>query len=101
MTNDCVAQSWFRFLHCLGNPVHLSKPAIVSQSQKFLHFTIINGNVVDPSQHPCLQTLPLIFSKAIKGISGQVDAFLGIFFIVNILLSSFRPQLSLSHKIFS
>lgn len=91
MTNDCVAQSWFRFLHCLGNPVHLSKPSIVSQSQKFLHFTIINGNVVDPSQHPCLQALPLIFSKAIKGISGQVDAFLGNHFFSKYNTFSLRP----------
>nr|CAD7427351.1 unnamed protein product [Timema monikensis] len=40
MSRDCVAQSWFRFLHCLGNPVALSRPAVVSQTQKFLQFAI-------------------------------------------------------------
>lgn len=34
---------------------------------------------MDPCQHPCLQMLPMIFLKAIKGIAGQVDAFLGKF----------------------
>lgn len=77
MSNDCIAQSWFRFLHCLGNPATLCRPAVVSQTQKFLQFAITSENVVDPCQHPCLTALPLIFLKAIKGIAGQVDAFLG------------------------
>ncbi|XP_069691801.1 ral GTPase-activating protein subunit beta isoform X2 [Periplaneta americana] len=78
MTNDCIAQSWFRFLHCLGNPANLCWPAIIAQTQKFLQFAITSENVMDPCQHPCLSTLPLIFLKAVKGIAGQVDAFLGI-----------------------
>ncbi|GFG30495.1 hypothetical protein Cfor_08118 [Coptotermes formosanus] len=78
MSNDCIAQSWFRFLHCLGNPANLCRPAVVSQTQKFLQFAITSENVIDPCQHPCLAALPLIFLKAIKGIAGQVDAFLGI-----------------------
>jgi hypothetical protein len=77
MSNDCIAQSWFRFLHCLGNPANLCRPAMVSQTQKFLQFAITSENVIDPCQHPCLAALPLIFLKAIKGIAGQVDAFLG------------------------
>ncbi|XP_067010015.2 ral GTPase-activating protein subunit beta [Anabrus simplex] len=78
VSNDCIAQSWFRFMHCLGNPVHLCRPAIISQTQKFLQFAITSENVVDPCQHPCLAMLPVIFLKAIKGIAGQVDAFLGV-----------------------
>ncbi|XP_021916328.1 ral GTPase-activating protein subunit beta isoform X3 [Zootermopsis nevadensis] len=78
MTNDCIAQSWFRFLHCLGNPANLCRPAMISQTQKFLQFAITSENVIDPCQHPCLASLPLIFLKAVKGIAGQVDAFLGI-----------------------
>jgi hypothetical protein len=35
MSNDCVAQAWFRFLHSLGDPVDLSRPSIVSQTQHF------------------------------------------------------------------
>lgn len=32
----------------------------------------------DPSQHPCLSSLPNIFVEAMKGIAGLVDAFLGL-----------------------
>lgn len=75
MSNDCIAQSWFRFLHCLGNPVNLSRPDVVSKTDKFLQFAISSD--ADPCQHPCLHMLPNIFLKAIKGVAGQVDAFLG------------------------
>ncbi|XP_017782958.1 PREDICTED: ral GTPase-activating protein subunit beta isoform X2 [Nicrophorus vespilloides] len=79
MTNDCIAQSWYRFLNTIGNPVNLTKPEVISQTQKFLQFAISGTQgVVDPCQHPSLQALPLIFSKAMKGIASQVDAFLGI-----------------------
>lgn len=81
MTNDCVAQSWYRFLNTIGNPVCLTKPEVISQTQKFLQFAISSGGVVDPSHHPSLQSLPLIFLKAMKGIAGQVDAFLGKSFV--------------------
>ncbi|KAJ6661014.1 hypothetical protein lerEdw1_016815 [Lerista edwardsae] len=35
MDNECVAQTWFRFLHMLSNPVDLSNPAIISSTPKF------------------------------------------------------------------
>ncbi|KAK9703556.1 RALGAPB N-terminal domain [Popillia japonica] len=79
MSNDCIAQSWYRFLNTIGNPVCLTKPEVISQTQKFLQFAISqSGGVTDPCHHPSLQALPLIFLKAMKGIAGQVDAFLGI-----------------------
>lgn len=78
ISNDCIAQSWYRFLNTIGNPVSLTKPKVISQTEKFLQFAISTDGVIDPCQHPCLQSLPLIFLKAIKGIAGQVDAFLGI-----------------------
>lgn len=28
MTNDCIAQSWYRFLNTIGNPVSLTKPEV-------------------------------------------------------------------------
>lgn len=76
-SHDCIVQSWFRFLHCLGNPVNLCRPSLISQTPEFLQFAITSDSVVDPCQHPCLSALPQIFLKAIKGIAGQVDAFLG------------------------
>ncbi|CAH1106389.1 unnamed protein product [Psylliodes chrysocephalus] len=78
ISNDCIAQSWYRFLNTIGNPVSLTKPKVISQTEKFLQFAISTDGVIDPCQHPCLQSLPLIFLKAIKGIAGQVDAFLGV-----------------------
>lgn len=59
--------------------MNLTKPEVISQTQKFLQFAISTEGVMDPCQHPCLQALPTIFLKAIKGIAGQVDAFLGKF----------------------
>lgn len=36
MTDDAIVQTWFRFLHCLGNPVELTQPTKISQTQNFL-----------------------------------------------------------------
>ncbi|CAG7818479.1 unnamed protein product [Allacma fusca] len=78
ISNDCVVQTWFRFLHCVGNPVELTQPTIISQTQNFLQYAIASEAVVDPCQHPCLSVLPGIFLQAMKGISTLVDAFLGV-----------------------
>ncbi|CAB3365599.1 Hypothetical predicted protein [Cloeon dipterum] len=78
MSRDCIAQTWFRMVHTIGNPVELCQPQIVSQTPPFLQFAISSSNVVDPCQHPCLNVLPSIYLKAIKGVASQVDAFLGI-----------------------
>lgn len=77
MLDEAVAQAWYRLLRTIGDPVDLCRPAVVSQTQAFLQYAIASPNVIDPCQHPCLQSLPQIFLKAIKGIAGQVDAFLG------------------------
>ena len=77
MSHEAVAQAWYRLLRTVGDPIDLCRPAVISQTQAFLRFAIASPNVVDPCQHPCLQSLPQIFLKAIKGIAGQVDAFLG------------------------
>lgn len=77
MSDEAVAQAWYRLLRTIGDPVDLCRPAVISQTQAFLQYAIASTNVIDPCQHPCLQSLPQIFLKAIKGIAGQVDAFLG------------------------
>ncbi len=81
MSNEGVAQAWFRFLHSMGNPVDLSRPNLVSQTQHFYQYAIVAENVVDPTHHPCLAALPDIFLKAMKGVSAMVDAFLGKSFL--------------------
>ncbi|XP_015175300.1 PREDICTED: ral GTPase-activating protein subunit beta isoform X2 [Polistes dominula] len=78
MSEEAVAQAWYRLLRTIGDPVDLCRPAVVSQTQAFFQYAIASPNVIDPCQHPCLQGLPQIFLKAIKGIAGQVDAFLGV-----------------------
>ncbi|PWA28155.1 hypothetical protein CCH79_00017974, partial [Gambusia affinis] len=79
MDNDCVAQTWYRFLHMIGNPVDLSNPAIVSTTPKFQEqFLISSGIPHEVVLHPCLKQLPQIFFRAMRGISCLVDAFLGI-----------------------
>ncbi|XP_066558893.1 ral GTPase-activating protein subunit beta isoform X5 [Amia ocellicauda] len=79
MDNDCVAQTWFRFLHMLSNPVDLSNPAIVSSTPKFQEQLLnVSGVPQEVVQHPCLKQLPQIFFRAMRGISCLVDAFLGV-----------------------
>nr|XP_055068873.1 ral GTPase-activating protein subunit beta isoform X1 [Misgurnus anguillicaudatus]XP_055068874.1 ral GTPase-activating protein subunit beta isoform X1 [Misgurnus anguillicaudatus] len=79
MDNDCVSQTWYRFLHMLSNPVDLSNPVIVSSTPKFQE-QLLGGNSVphEVLQHPCLKQLPQIFFRAMRGVSCLVDAFLGI-----------------------
>ncbi|XP_037885909.1 ral GTPase-activating protein subunit beta isoform X10 [Glossina fuscipes] len=76
MTDDCVAQTWYRFLRTIGNPTALCSPHIISKSSHFVQWALTHDKGAETYQHPCLQILPLIFLKAIKGISNQVDAFL-------------------------
>ena len=73
-----MAQSWYRFMHSIGNPVDLSRPEIISQTQAFYQYAIVAKNVIDPTHHPCLESLPDIFLKAMQSVSSMVDAFIGI-----------------------
>ncbi|XP_073166071.1 ral GTPase-activating protein subunit beta isoform X5 [Lepidochelys kempii] len=79
MDNECIAQTWFRFLHMLSNPVDLSNPAIISSTPKFQEqFLNVSGMTQELNQYPCLKHLPHIFFRAMRGISCLVDAFLGV-----------------------
>jgi len=78
MTRECVAQASFRFLNSLGNPVELSRPDKVCQTQQFFQYAIVSDSVIDPTHHPCLHSLPTIFFKAMQGVSAMVDAYLGM-----------------------
>ncbi|XP_069947395.1 ral GTPase-activating protein subunit beta isoform X3 [Cherax quadricarinatus] len=78
MSRDCIAQVWYRILHIIGNPVDLSRHTVISKTPAFLKYAISSALVIEPSQHPCLQMLPSIFLSAMKGVSGLVDAFLGV-----------------------
>lgn len=75
MTDDCCAQAWYRLLHSIGNPAHLARPQLVSRTDKFLQLAMEQDQ--DPTDHPCLQHLPGIFLRAMRGVATHVDAFLG------------------------
>ena len=46
MSYETVTQSWYRFLHSIGNPVDLSKTEIISQTQAFYQYAIVAKNVI-------------------------------------------------------
>ncbi|XP_032591654.1 ral GTPase-activating protein subunit beta isoform X3 [Drosophila grimshawi] len=79
MSNDCVAQTWYRFLRMIGNPTALCSPHLISKSPHFVQWALTHEKGAETHQHPCLQMLPQIFLNAMRGISSQVDAFLGIY----------------------
>ncbi|XP_068141139.1 ral GTPase-activating protein subunit beta isoform X11 [Drosophila tropicalis] len=78
MSNDCVAQTWYRFLRMIGNPTALCSPHVISKSPQFVQWALTHDKGAETHQHPCLQMLPKIFLNAMKGISSQVDAFLAL-----------------------
>ncbi|XP_071504740.1 ral GTPase-activating protein subunit beta-like [Diadema antillarum] len=75
LDNDGLAQAWFRFLHVLGNPVDLCHPEIIGRTPMFV--ASLKDGKKFPDQFACLQALPEIFLRAMKGLSVLVDAFLG------------------------
>lgn len=80
MDYDVVSQTWFRFLHLIGNPVELSIPSSIAKSLRETGSPAINGmeSGVESKQHPCLNDLPENFKRAMKGISSLVNSFLGV-----------------------
>ena len=74
-TNAIITSN--QFLNSLGNPVELSRPDKVCQTQQFFQYAIVSDSVIDPTHHPCLHSLPNIFFKAMQGVSAMVDAYLG------------------------
>lgn len=79
MTNDCIAQTWYRFLRTFGSPIALCSPQAISKTPQFMQWVVSRADGAETFHHPCLAQLPQIFLKAIKGIASQVDAFLGMF----------------------
>nr|CAB3265419.1 ral GTPase-activating protein subunit beta [Phallusia mammillata] len=73
MNNEVVAQTWFRVLHIISDPVELSNTNFITKADKFMELAL-KGEGFDPS----LRMLPYIFLKAMKGVSSIVDAFLGL-----------------------
>uniref|UniRef100_H2ZQ53 Rap-GAP domain-containing protein n=1 Tax=Ciona savignyi TaxID=51511 RepID=H2ZQ53_CIOSA len=76
MNNEQIAQSWFRMLHIISDPVELSNSSKFSKTPIFMERSLKSDTYFDASQHPCLRLLPYIFLKAMKGVSSLVDAFL-------------------------
>lgn len=68
----------YLFSSC-SNPVDLSNPLTVSSTPKFQEQLLGVSGVPQEviQQHPCLNQLPQIFFRAMRGVSCLVDAFLG------------------------
>lgn len=81
MSNDCIAQTWYRFLRTIGSPIALCSPQVISKTPQFVQWAVTRNDGLEPHHHPCLLMLPQIFLKAMKGIASQVDAFLGKFIL--------------------
>lgn len=77
MTDDCVAQTWYRMLRTIGSPVALCSPQLVAKTPQFMQWAVQQAGGAEPAQHPCLVQLPACFARAMRGVAGQVDAFLG------------------------
>ncbi|XP_030384786.1 ral GTPase-activating protein subunit beta [Scaptodrosophila lebanonensis] len=78
MSNDCVAQTWYRFSRIIGSPTALCSPHGISKSPHFVQWALTLEKGTETHQHPCLQLLPQIFLSTMKGVSTQIDAFLGL-----------------------
>ncbi|XP_037072244.1 ral GTPase-activating protein subunit beta-like [Pollicipes pollicipes] len=78
MSAEAVAQTWYRILHTIGNPVEMSSAAAVSSTQQFLQYAISSEAVIEPHQHPCLAQLPAIYHRAVRAVALLVNAFLGV-----------------------
>jgi hypothetical protein len=59
-----------------------------------MQYILLRDDSIEPHQHPCLQILPQIFLKAMKGIASQVDAFLG----ENIILLHSKLKFNYNHS---
>jgi len=82
MDADRIVQCWFRFLHVLSNPVDLSHPQVIMNTQQFLQATLTSSDVPAAHQVECLRQLPAIFYRAMRCIATIVDAFLGNSFAI-------------------
>ncbi|RDD44888.1 Ral GTPase-activating protein subunit beta [Trichoplax sp. H2] len=69
-------QSWFRFLHIIGNPVELSSYEIIARTPKLMEEVYKSELPLDFSQVGGLNKLPLIFLIVMQGLSNIVNIFL-------------------------
>lgn len=76
--SDCLVQTWYRFLHILGDPVELSHAKIIGNTPQFLLYIKTHEPRTEPWKHDCLRELPQIFYNAISTLAIIVDGFLGV-----------------------
>ena len=82
-----TVQTWFRFLHSLGNPVDLLHQEVITGTASFrraLRGSSAGASPLTPVLQSCIDLLPLIFEEAMHGLSKQVKLFIGY----NALLAS-------------
>jgi hypothetical protein len=52
MSNDCIAQSWYRFLNTIGNPISLTKPEVKRNVRSDVSFLCLVGDKPDAEIPP-------------------------------------------------
>lgn len=77
LSNDAAVQCWFRMLHTLGNPIDLLYPDIITGTPAFLKVIKESDATPPPDVQKCIAQLPGIFHSLMKGVSLQVNLFLG------------------------
>ena len=77
LDNECLVQSWFRFLHIMGNPVDLSNKEVIGNTPKFKEHALLSTQTSHPCDHSCLSSMPMNFCAAMKGIAMLADTLLG------------------------
>ncbi|XP_061379446.1 ral GTPase-activating protein subunit beta isoform X2 [Danaus plexippus] len=82
MSAEAVTQAWYRILHTIGNPVDLTRPALISHTPEFLQYWMTveegqdQGREVE-GRDSWVGSLAHIFHRAMMGVAAHVDAFLG------------------------
>ncbi|XP_060897632.1 ral GTPase-activating protein subunit beta isoform X3 [Labrus mixtus] len=87
MDDERVSHTWFRFLHLLSNPVDISRQGLVGSSPPSVEETIRGDG-----------HLPHIFFRAMRGVSTQVDAFLGVAVVNKEPTEQLLPQTGLTSR---
>nr|XP_032514234.1 ral GTPase-activating protein subunit beta isoform X2 [Danaus plexippus plexippus] len=97
MSAEAVTQAWYRILHTIGNPVDLTRPALISHTPEFLQYWMTveegqgQGREVE-GRDSWVGSLAHIFHRAMMGVAAHVDAFLGTPRSSLIGLTSGRPS---------
>lgn len=78
LSGNVLIQTWYRFLHLIGNPVEIIERETFVRNPKFIKAMARNSQYQSkPDMHPHLDRLNDIFYITIKGLTTIVEIFFG------------------------